>query len=315
MNLLVSEAYLCRSPSLMRLTKRAALRGHAIMIDSGAFTNYADEKKGEPPKVTLDSYIGRCRDEYEHWAWGYVMLDKVRDADASKRNLAEMVRAGLRPMPVLTTDEQASEIRDLVALNPRVCVAGAVYARDEWIVKRYLDAFEASDGKARIHGLGYGRIPDLFGLPIATCDSSAASNGGQWGNYFLYSRTKGMTTYRKDTLAQVRPMRYLAKCGLTASRINQPGHWKSGDQSLGSMVTFAAYCTFADHATQLGYRYFIACTAAQSMASVLAVYHSMRADGTFDYAKAQVIRRGIIDGMRIPYREPLFGTRCWDDEP
>lgn len=328
MNVLVSEAYLSKSLKLMQLTKRLALRGHSVMIDSGAYTNFGRKNLGRPPAVHLSEYCDRCVSEYSRWAWGYVVLDVVADERTTEANTEAMLARGLAPMPVLQIGADAARTTDLVAIDPRVCIAGAVYGRKEWIVKRYADAMKASDGRVKIHALGYGRVPDMFGLPIASCDSSSASNGGKWGGYTIYKRHSGkMIVFpgkqglrkpypKQDRRPEEGPrplLRHLAKCGMKAEQINKAEHWRSGDASIGMMLTFAAYLLLADHAMQLGYRYFIALTNHRPLATLAAVHHHLRPDGSFDYWKVQATRTAILDGMQLPFRRPLFGSKCWDD--
>ena len=315
MNLLVSEAYLCKIHGMRMLGKALAHRGHAVLIDSGAFTNFGSERRGGKPIVRLGDYCDVCQSEYAHWAWGYIALDVVGNESASQENLAAMCRRGLSPIPVLTSDAPLEQVPELVAINKRLNVAGAVFGRRQWIRTRLQRVLDASGGAARIHALGYCRLPDVFTAPIASCDSSSPFGGRQFGNFPLYSRTDGFTGYNRDTIGDAKVMRYLARCNVPSRILHEPRTWRrNGRNYVGEMMAVAAYSMMHDHLMQLGIRWFMAASAGSNqLACAVAVYHAMRPDGTFDYEKAMTLWRRIQAGECVPYREPFHGSACWDD--
>lgn len=307
MNLLISHAFLAKTRKLRTITKALALRGHAVLIDSGAFSNWGLERKGKPPAVHLPEYCDACISEYSRWSWGYIVLDKIGCDATTDANLEAMIAKGLKPIPVLQIYTDPRRMSDLVQINRRVAVAGAVKAKDKWISRRYREAMDCSGGQAKIHGLGYGRMPAVFSMPISTCDSSAAANGGQWGNFFLYTRTGGMKSYRRSNIGSTEPMRYLSRCNVPQQGLLDPGLWTRESRCpLGEMMTIAAYCAFHDHLMQLGIRYFFAVVSPDHLATTVAVYESMRPDGTFDYQRAVSLREEIEHGRAVPCREPWF---------
>lgn len=314
-NLLVSEAYLCKSRDMRVLAKALAHRGHAVLIDSGAFTNLGVERKGKEPIVRLDDYCNVCLSEYANWAWGYIALDVVGDEAASRENLATMCRRGLRPIPVLTADAPLEQVPELVAIDKRLMVAGAVFGRRQWVRNRMRRVFDASGGAARIHALGYCRLPDVFTAPIASCDSSSPFGGRQFGTFPLYSRTQGFTGYTRSTIGDKLTMQYLARCNVPSNILHDPRTWRrNGRNYVGEIMAVAAYSAMHDHLMQLGIRWFMAASAGvNQLACAVAVYHAMRPDGTFDYKTAMTLWQQIEAGECVPYRDPFHGSACWDD--
>ncbi len=194
-NILISYAYLRSAPAIQEFID-CAYPYCNILIDSGAFSNFwakvksaKGQKTGKP--VTLDEYISYIKTNLDKKVWQYIALDVAKDAKASNRNLAAMVDAGLTPMPVYVEGNSADDVSGIMQINKRVCVAGGVSSNDHYIRNRYKTVYEASDKTAKIHGLGFGRFPDIFCVPIRSDDSSTFATGSRFGNVCRYSKVSG----------------------------------------------------------------------------------------------------------------------------
>ncbi len=159
-----------------------------VLIDSGAFSAYS---LGKP--IDLNTYIMYCR-EYYSKCWQYIMLDEVKNVKQSMKNLDSMLSAGLKPMPVLVDGMEYSLMKDFVKINEYICVAGGVGTSDKRAHYRYQQAFKYSEGKAKIHALGFLRFPDIFQLPIYSGDSSSYTAGMRFGIMSEFEPKKGLVT-------------------------------------------------------------------------------------------------------------------------
>jgi len=159
------------------------------LIDSGAYTDYHAERKAKAAgraydPIRVGDYVDWLRD-HRAMVWQAVALDVLHNFPASVRNTEQMVARGVRPMPVVTTEAPLDAVPDLVAINPWLCVAGGSHSRVAWAEQRFARVFTASDGTARIHGLGYVKSPSMYAAPIASADSSSWGNGQKFGLYAM----------------------------------------------------------------------------------------------------------------------------------
>lgn len=158
-----------------------------VLIDSGAFSAFTLGKE-----INLNNYIDVCLKDYHGKVWQYIQLDKVRNPEVTHKNLKIMVDRGLQPMPVFTMNDDYSIIPEMVSINPYLCVAGGVKSSDNYIFRRYQQVNKVSEGKAKIHGLGFLRFPALYQLPLYSGDSSSFMSGAMWGKIYLYTRKRGV---------------------------------------------------------------------------------------------------------------------------
>ena len=171
LNILISYAYMTNPQLCQRVRDLVDARKCNIMIDSGAFTKF--NAKGEFSHVNLDDYC-RFLEKYADMAEKYVMLDVIGNAEASKTNYKKMVARDLNPMFVVTMyDNDYDFMREAVAMNPNICVAGGATTKSTWMQKRYQDIFRLSNQEARIHGLAFVTYPVMMQLPLFSVDSSS----------------------------------------------------------------------------------------------------------------------------------------------
>lgn len=217
---LFSYAYLRQDPSLYLAFSLLRDRGFTqVIVDSGAFTAH---RIGET--IDLAEYIEWCKAN-AHGAWGVIQLDSIGHADVTLDNLDRMVKAGVTPMPVLTTDMPVAKVKEFVQINKRLCIAGALGkwpGAAKWIVNRYVTASRLAGKGAQLHGLAFVRWPTMFQVGLASVDSSSHNSGGRYGLLWSFAPATGIscTSYR-DVVAvaweQMSPelQRFLSASGVT----------------------------------------------------------------------------------------------------
>lgn len=171
LNILISHAHLRNNranaevlyPLLVELSRRGLLN---LLVDSGAFTAYTT---GRP--IPIEEYISWCKNIYADTAWQYIALDAVANPAGTRSNLNKMLAEGLKPMPVQVMNEDLVKVKELVEINPFICVAGGVTQPIPFMQARYKKLFELTEGKARIHGLGFVKLPEMWQVPLFSVDS------------------------------------------------------------------------------------------------------------------------------------------------
>lgn len=161
--------------------------GARIFLDSGAFSAFM-----RGAVIRLDDYIAYCH----RWLPNietYVQLDKIGDPMTTKRNLAEMERQGLHPIPVYTASAPISELERLCERYDHMALGGLrgkEAGTNEWR-QRHLD---------RVFAVAYRYWPKkfhLFGItsqwaleryPVYSADSSSAIVGGGMGRVMSFYR-------------------------------------------------------------------------------------------------------------------------------
>lgn len=189
-NILVSYAHIGKKNSeyLEYIEEQSRLGKMDIMVDSGAFTKWQAELKGSSQCqwINMDNYckwLDIHKDKYHK----YVMLDKVGDDVQSKKNYKEMIARGYNPMYVWTKfDTDIELLQEATGRNPEICVAGG-QSKNDYMKKRYQQAYKYTNGKANIHSLAYFKMPDIYQLPILSSDAATWINGpGRFGSMYAY---------------------------------------------------------------------------------------------------------------------------------
>ena len=291
--ILVSYAYLFESGLRDLLIGVLRAGAHEVMIDSGAFTAHRTGKR-----ISLSAYIETCKRLLEFPSvWGCIMLDKIGDTEQTERNLDAMVRAGVRPMPVLTTDAPLALLEKYVQINKRVCLAGGVGSftgHEQWIMNRYRSAVQQHP-TAQFHGLGYVRFPQMFQSGLRTVDSSSNGAGERFGLVAKYSRSTGISTFNiKDSGRNV-PWQttsqmfrqYLDGCGVTRLQWADDQVMRTGRESFVSMSYALSSVAQALHAQRHGMTVFQAVANKGAWLRCLVVARHLRDNGCFDYWAAR----------------------------
>jgi len=265
-----------------------------FLVDSGAFTDYhaqmkaSAERKSYSP-ISLDEYIAACR-RYDGYVWQYIALDVIHDPPATRDNLRRMVDAGLRPMPVFVYPESLDAVPELVSINPHISVAGGAASKVGFAVQRYQRVFKASGGKAKIHALGFTRVPQIFQLPLASVDSSTYSAGSRFGQIYFYRPSQGMNTVSIDTIGKERNLpvlRMLERSGVGFSKVKDPQEWRT-HVGIPSLATIYAFVQLHRHCYVRGLRFAFAISNDSWLKLVLAVLAATH-DMGFDFEESRRI--------------------------
>jgi hypothetical protein len=276
-----------------------------VMIDSGAFTAH---KLGV--RISLGAYIECCKRLLEFPnVWGCVMLDKIGNEEQTRRNLDIMVRAGVRPMPVLTIDSSISLLDEYTQINNRVCLAGGVgsfVGHRNWVANRFKQAV-AQYPKAEFHGLGYVKHPDMFSLRLRSVDSSSNSAGGRYGTLGGYNCTSGIMSFpAKDTDRSTawndigKQFRtYLDGCGITRLQWSDEKTMRTGGMSFCAISYTASSVAQSLYADKVGLKLFQAVACASIWVRCVVATRHLRQGGCVDYWAA---RRDMLALLSLPMR-------------
>lgn len=291
--ILLSFEYVRKGP-LKDLT-RAALGKDVcdIMIDSGAFSAH---RLGHHIRIT--SYIEACKEFLSHpEVWGCVMLDKIGNVEQTRRNLDHMVAAGVRPMPVLTTDAPLDLLKEYTQINKRTCIAGGLgkfTGHDRWIKNRLLTATTAYP-EAQFHALGYVRWPEMFQTKVRTVDSSSHSAGERYGCMAYFDRAKGVVNLRRQCQNANEPWEtmdkqlrwYIDACGVTKTQWRTNGLMNVGPLSFASFSMTAASVAQSMFAQRHNLTVFMAASNWNAWVRCSACARHLLDNGAFDYWRAR----------------------------
>jgi hypothetical protein len=299
LNILASYAFLQREEFFQNLLEAISPYVN-VLIDSGAHSNHmmrikkAAGKRVSGKEVTLGGYMDYIQRKAHGKVWQYITLDVIRNRTETDRNLQTMLDAGLTPMPVYIEGYDENDLPRLLAITPRLCVAGGVGSSDTYIRRRYKTIHQLSKGVAKIHGLGYGRWPGTFHADIASCDSSSFNYGSRYGVLTAYNRDKGFDNFQWKMLDQSKDYKpgkrseFIAYMGytfgLTVTDLNNKDTFK-GVNSYMNMPTLTgctAYLNFMKHVQEYGKDYFIAAPSYGFVFALVAVAAAEGA-GAFDW--------------------------------
>ena len=290
MNILVSYYFAQREPDRWDTLLRAAQAvGWRVLIDSGAFSAYTQREV-----IDLDAYC-RFLERRMPWLWDCVMLDVVGDGATSARNLRAMVERGLRPMAVLTDDQQPDVAAQLVedAGNKRLCVAGATHWSSAPLLAR-LELVRRMAPDAEVHALGLTRGNLAWRAPVATVDSSTWMAGVRFGKFSTFDRHAGCLQhdYRKVRATPFHSMdrrvrQVMLASGIRPSDLSKPEFSRGGFSAL-NLLTVEAWLQFAETAHQHGRRFFFATTQLQQLIVLAAACRNRVAGGGVRWPDARI---------------------------
>lgn len=306
--ILVSYYYLRKIPQLLEFM--VAIAPYVdVMVDSGGFSAYAASKKlaakGLPPEVlTVPEYCDWLLDYGPLW-WQYVALDEIRNVEVSRRNLDTMVARGTKPMPVFVYPESYERVPELLTVNDHICCAGLVDSARDFAEQRVQRVFDASGGKARIHGLGFVRYPAFMQLPLNSVDSSSFTSAARYGTLARCDARLRLSSVTWREYAEARQPEWVAylrdECGAPPRVANSADRFRG--MGLGHLATTFAHLTLSHRVAQRGRRYFLAMATTQFVRSVVAVLATMRAAPgsvpSFDYVEsARILKELTLMGRK-----------------
>lgn len=284
-NILVSYAWMGGSGTFTKTLFDASKRGIInLMIDSGAFTLF--NAKTAYKHINLESYCNFLK-IYGEYCEKYVMLDVIANEEESKRNYEYMLEEGLNPMFVFTMfDNDYKYLKQAVANNPHICVAGGVTTKGDWIVKRYQDVYMKT--QAKIHALGYVKYPQMFQLPLNSVDSSSWAQSSQmYGGLVHYDNGLRVIPY-KDILTKkvkmpLKMIEILEKLKVTPKVFSNVETHKGGS-SLGTLLSILANMELQRVAKRNDLNFFLSIINERQLLQMIKINDSWN-EGTLTYEK------------------------------
>lgn len=255
------------------------------MIDSGAFTLF-NSTNGKMGWLNIDNYC-RFLDTYGELSEKYVMLDVINNHEASKDNYELMLKRDLNPMFVFTTyDNDYTYLKEAVARNPHICVAGGVTSYRQWMQKRYQDVYKNT--QALMHGLGFVKFPDMLQLPLHSVDSSSWVQASQVFGILRYFE-EGMKGPRyidvlKRKVALPNQIKQLLdKFKVTPKEFSNLDNHK-GLYSIATMLSIVAHIEYQKYCKKRGLNLFLACAKVSDLRDILYINEELEKN-TLTYEK------------------------------
>ena len=271
LNILVSYAYLGKSKKLCDITFGSSRDGITnVMIDSGAFTLF-NNTNGKMNWLTIDNYCNFLN-TYGELSEKYVMLDVINKHNLSKDNYELMLKRDLNPMFVFTTyDNDYTYLKQAVARNPHICVAGGVTSYRQWMQKRYQDVYKNTG--ALMHGLGFVKFPDMLQLPLHSVDSSSWVQASQVFGILRYfdegmkgPRYIDVLKRKIDLPIQIKQL--LDKFKVTPKKFSNLDNHK-GLYSIATMLSIVAHIEYQKYCKKRGLNLFLACAKTSDISHIL----------------------------------------------
>ena len=304
-NILVSYAYLRKSDTFADVVLKLSEAGYInLLIDSGAFTVY---KSGG--KILLKDYIEACK-HYHDRCWQYVTLDVVGNYKATLENFKIMRNQNLNPMGVLTTDMDLSELDTLIRDNKHIGVPGGTITKGDFTKKRFQDVHRYTEGKAKIHGLGYVKYPEMYQLPLTTVDSSSSEAGKRFGAIKTFDSHKGFVdNWSTKDIKQAQASKIPPKlkqlwiqAGLSPNDRLKDDYY-TGVNSFNNYEIVNAYLDMQAFSKLKGLEYFFVCGNLHTVATICAVIKSRKKYGNY---KFHDVKKSILKAVELHKKKQAF---------
>jgi len=242
--ILISYAYLRKMPEAA-IDWWVSQQDIYLLLDSGAFTAWSSGK----PIVVAD-YIAFLKDWGHRFSAGYMALDVVKEPKPTRKNLYQMLEAGLKPIPVHVFGEDEAWLNELYTYNDWVALVVRQQMGDpESFIDRVLRLKMQWAAGRKVHWFGYIKQQQIQKWKPYSCDGSA------WASCFLFGVLKcylgggkWVSFTRKSLIGKPIPRllkAVLFDVGIPLSDIYQPNRWKRGRKNgykHDSIIPFVGTC-------------------------------------------------------------------------
>lgn len=237
-----------------------------LLLDCGAFTAL---NAGKP--IDLKEYIEFLR-RWRSRLFGYLALDVVGDPVGTERNLATMLDAGLRPIPVHVRGDGEDRMNELFAMSDWVACGGLRRPHAGHCQKTYVKQKMLWAAGRNVHWLGYTNHAMVRAFKPYSCDCSNMSMGYRFGNTQIYlgnwvwSNRSTRASGGLDKPFTRQEADAIMRAGLTVESFRDPA--ALSDRSIlknpVAYITAWSWASFAvDMLRRVGTRVFMACSPAR----------------------------------------------------
>jgi len=233
-----------------------------LLLDCGAFTAL---NAGKP--IDLAEYIEFLR-RWRSRLFGYLALDVVGNPAATEANLATMLDADLRPIPVHVRGDGQDRMDELFELSDWIACGGLRRPHAGHCQKAYVKEKMIWAAGRNVHWLGYTNHAMVRAFKPYSCDCSNMSMGYRYGNTHIYlgdwawsnrtTRSSGGLDkpFTKQEAAAIK------RSGLTVEAFRDQA--KLADRNILNnpiaYITAWSWCSFSvEMARRVGTRVFMAC--------------------------------------------------------
>lgn len=261
--ILVSYHY-CRGKTAQRgFEELLANEDVELLLDSGAFSAF-----NAGAEIHLEEYLDFLR-TYGDRLFGYMALDKLQDPVQTAKNLIEMKKAGLSPIPIHVFGNRQEEMDDLFRQSTYVALGGFRRPHRGPAPRSYVvEKMKWAKGR-RVHWLGYTNNEMVAALRPYSVDSSNWSRGILYGIMVFYvgkGRIHPIPRYStQGTKGCVSPItltmsKALQACEIDESDFRDDRQWRNvGPKYLAGRLGALAYIRASQYIRRtIGTRCFLA---------------------------------------------------------
>lgn len=242
-----------------------------LFIDSGAFTAWQARKE-----IRLQDYcdfLHRLPVRPEC----YVALDVVGNPQRTRENFDEMLKQGLRPVPVWTRGDTPESLEHYFTHSDTVALGGLAKLGTNPVP--YLMATRKLTRGRKVHLFGMTRLNLIKALRPYSCDSSSFTMAARYGRCAVYMGGGRMQLVsRQDFLRQppAAVVAALGRMGFDLLALRHDESWR-GRGSLSSAITIASWLLLSrDVQRHCGTKLYLAQGTEPSLDAVWAEWRRLR---------------------------------------
>lgn len=180
--------------------KKTRQRSVDLFLDSGAYSAMT-----QGVNINLQDYIDFVKKHLDYISV-YANLDVIGDAEASEKNLREMMRQGLTPLPVYhVSDCRPDMLRAMVREFEYIAIGGMVatgaYSTSGKILDELFSTILCDDHgmpKCKVHGFGVTKLSWLIRYPWYSVDSTSWVVTGRTGAVYVPRFRSGSWVYMEN---------------------------------------------------------------------------------------------------------------------
>jgi len=213
------------------------------------------------------------------------------------KNYNKMLDAGLAPIPVLhsATQEMLNEFLKNAPMR-YACVGGIAGTGGNvknLAYSQYNTYNNMAGGNILLHALGFFKLPQIWNLPIHSCDSTTWNNGFRFGEFSLLDRNGNLdrfdrsfrrTIENKKDIRWARRMDFVSHCN-AAAYIDKTSFYR-GKYAFAGFATLFSYLKLYFYSLyKHDLIYYFAVSSPDALFKVANVLCAITSKDGFDYSK------------------------------